>query len=204
MSGQNQTINNAQVAHSGTYTIVVTDGNGCQSTANTVVTVNALPPVSIIGLSSAYKSTEMNISLQGNHSPEGTFTGEGVINSLSKFYPIIVTTLGTNFPITYSYTDANNCTNAVSQNVMVLKTSAVFENLNSTYCYTDAANNFYVTSPDITGTGTYKHTKKHGLQDLANNHAILTPSLMGSGYDTITFTFNTAAGEDKISKVVFY
>jgi gliding motility-associated-like protein len=37
---QNPTITNATLAESGTYTVTVTDGNGCEATANTTVTVS--------------------------------------------------------------------------------------------------------------------------------------------------------------------
>ncbi|MBE2246412.1 MAG: PKD domain-containing protein, partial [Candidatus Competibacteraceae bacterium] len=42
-STQNPSITNPTTAESGTYTVTVTDGNGCTATASTVVTVNAMP-----------------------------------------------------------------------------------------------------------------------------------------------------------------
>ncbi|HOT14912.1 MAG TPA: Ig-like domain-containing protein [Bacteroidales bacterium] len=205
LSGQSITLTNAgAVSHSGTYTLTVTDDNGCVNTATTVAKVNALPSPSIVGLDSAYKTTDSNIELVGDPSG-GTFSGLGVISSINKFFPNLVSKIGESFDIKYTYTDEKNCTKVAKQSVVVLKTSAIFESINpnSTYCYTDTSDEIWAKSPDIVGNGYYKHSKKHGLQDLGNNHAILTPSLMGAGNDTITFFFKTVAGDDKISRVVF-
>jgi len=48
-SSQTPEITTAQLSHAGTYTVVVIDLNGCMNSANTTVTVNQTPDISISG-----------------------------------------------------------------------------------------------------------------------------------------------------------
>ncbi|HPS83131.1 MAG TPA: gliding motility-associated C-terminal domain-containing protein, partial [Bacteroidales bacterium] len=48
-SSQTPEINTAQLSHAGTYTVVGIDLNGCMNSANTIVTVNQTPDISISG-----------------------------------------------------------------------------------------------------------------------------------------------------------
>ncbi len=90
-----------------TYTVTGTDANGCSNTDQVVISVNPLPNVSTtptsIGLICSYSDP---ITLVGNPSG-GTFSGNGVTGN--TFDPSAAG-IG-NQTITYSYTDANGCTN---------------------------------------------------------------------------------------------
>ncbi|HXC04280.1 MAG TPA: PKD-like domain-containing protein [Bacteroidia bacterium] len=98
----------------GTYTVTntIAASGGCSAvSASTTITVNPLPVVSFTGLAPTYYYNDAPVTLTGTPAG-GTFTGTGV--SAGVFSPSVAGA-GT-FPITYSYTDANGCSN----------TSAVF------------------------------------------------------------------------------
>jgi len=98
----------------GTQTIMYmyTDpGSGCSNTASQTFTVNTPPTVTLASLSPVCDNAGM-ITLTGESPAGGTFSGTGVSGGM--FDP----TNGTQ-TITYTYTDANGCTDAASQSQMV-------------------------------------------------------------------------------------
>ena len=97
-----------------TYSATQTSGTCVSDKATGTLTVNALPAVTLTGTASLC-SNASPITLTA--SPNGgTFTGAGV-NATGLFDPSIVTT-GANV-ITYSYTDANACSNNKTLSITV-------------------------------------------------------------------------------------
>lgn len=113
VSGNNFT---PTVAGSGTHAIVYsyTDPFGCSSSSSQSVTVNPLPVVSFSGLASSYCQNASSASLVGSPSG-GIFSGTGIIGA--SFSPVAAG-VGTH-SVTYTYTDANGCTNSQVQQVVV-------------------------------------------------------------------------------------
>ncbi len=97
-----------------TYTVTGTDANGCTNTDQVDVIVNALPTVTISPLSTVCDYTPA-ITLAGGSPAGGTYSGTGVTGT--TFDPATAG-LGTH-TITYSYTDANGCTNTSSTDILV-------------------------------------------------------------------------------------
>jgi hypothetical protein len=97
-------------------TITVTPENSCGTgTPSTLsVVVNPLPVVSIVGLGAFYCNYYPAVTMTGNPSG-GTFTGQGVTGN--TFDPAAAG-VGV-WPITYTYTDANSCTNSETLDVTV-------------------------------------------------------------------------------------
>lgn len=134
----------------GTYSInyTVTDANNCSDTATSSLVVNPLPTVSIIGLQSSICANNNPIQLTGSPAG-GQFSGTGVIGS--QFNP---TTAGVgNHQISYSYTDANSCTNSISQSISVKSVPSVNAGTDATVNYSTTAQ----LSGTITGGGNYSH-----------------------------------------------
>jgi len=104
------------VSASGNYSVVVKNANGCSSlsSAATTVTVNPLPTVSLSAFT-AVCSTDAAFNLSGGSPAGGTYSGTGV--SGGQFNPATAG-VGT-FTITYSYTNANNCTATAQQTITV-------------------------------------------------------------------------------------
>jgi len=141
---------NPATAGAGIHTVyyTFTNASGCSDTASQTITVNALPTVSFSGLPSILCAGSPNITLVG--SPlGGTFSGTGMSGSV--FNPSIA---GTGIhSITYSYTNANNCSNSVSHSVSI-------QALPQVNAGTDINVNYSLTAQlagTVTGSGTYTH-----------------------------------------------
>lgn len=121
--GASYTIGTSTYTSTGTYTDVLTNAVGCDSTVTTNLTVNPLPTVSIAPASIDPLCTYENpVSLVGTPSG-GTFSGPGV--SGNTFSPATAGA-GTHI-ITYSYTDGNGCTNTIDLSVQVKDCAGVPE-----------------------------------------------------------------------------
>ncbi|MBK6400017.1 MAG: T9SS type A sorting domain-containing protein [Bacteroidetes bacterium] len=104
---------------SGSYTVRVTNANGCSATSSsTTVIMNPLPAVSLAPFSSVC-NTNGAFALTGGSPAGGSYSGTGVSGGM--FDPG-VSGVGT-FEITYSYSDGNGCNNFISQSLQVTNCS---------------------------------------------------------------------------------
>jgi hypothetical protein len=86
------------------YTVTVTDGNGCSATASQLVTVNPTPTVGLPAFSDVCADAPP-VALNSGTPVGGTYSGPGVVNA--TFDPAI-TGVGT-FTIFYNFTDGFGC-----------------------------------------------------------------------------------------------
>ena len=121
--GASYTIAGSTYNSAGTYTDVLPNSAGCDSTVTTTITVSPLPTVTATPSSiGAICSYEDPIALVGSPTG-GTFTGPGV--SGSTFDP---TAAGAGMhTITYSYTDGNGCIGTVSISAEVQDCAGISE-----------------------------------------------------------------------------
>ena len=116
----------------GSYTVTITNNNGCTATSSAVVvTVNALPTVNAItgtstlcvGATSALASTTTGGTWSTSNNAIATVNASGVVTAISA---------GT-ATITYSVTNSNGCTNTATQVVTInaLPTVAAITGANS-------------------------------------------------------------------------
>lgn len=120
------------VAGAGSHTISYhfDDLNNCAWDTTESTIVHALPIVSFSGLAPAYCVDASAATLTENPTG-GMFSGAGI--SGNTFSPDVAA-VGAH-QITYTFTDANNCTNADTQNVIVNALPQVsFTGLNASYC----------------------------------------------------------------------
>ncbi len=102
------------VSTSGAYTVTYTDANGCSSTSlPTDVIVNALPVVTFASLDTTC-SNYSPVTLTGGAPSGGTYSGTSVTSG--QFDPIIGVGV---YTMTYTYTDANGCTNNATSDIVV-------------------------------------------------------------------------------------
>jgi hypothetical protein len=98
-----------------TYTVTGTDGNNCTNTATITITVNTLPSVDLAAFSSSVCENGGVINLIDGTPSGGTFSGTGVVGN--TFDPAAAG-VGT-WSITYTVTDANNCSNSDIEDLTV-------------------------------------------------------------------------------------
>ncbi len=102
-----------------TYTVTGTATNGCSATTTVAVTLHSNPTVTLSPFSDVC-STASSSSLTGGSPLGGEYSGTGVTDDI--FNPA-VSGAGT-FPVTYTYTDGNACTNTATQPLTTNYTSA--------------------------------------------------------------------------------
>lgn len=100
---------------SGTYSVVVTDANGCTATDAMTVTFNQIPVVNFTAAMPVVCLSDQQFALTTGSPSGGTYTGTGV--SAGNFDPQAAG-IGSHL-ITYTYTDSAGCTSSASDSVMV-------------------------------------------------------------------------------------
>ncbi len=170
----------------GTYTITYsyTDGFGCSNSISKTITVDPLPVVDITGNNTFYCANEKADTLTGVPAG-GKFTGTGV-DSVGIFTPANGA-IGNNV-ITYTYTNANGCTNSKTVTIevrpaptvnLVASDDSVCINVPVTLSATFSNNVFNLQWYDINGT-----YLQSGLAPIT-----VTPTRMDHGY--VVFGTNT-------------
>ncbi len=114
---QNPTITNATVSTSGTYTVTVTNVNGCINTATTVVTVNALPTATASNNSPICSGATLNLTGGGGVSYAWTSSTGYTSTAQSPSIPSATASMSGTYTITV--TNANGCTSTATTSVIV-------------------------------------------------------------------------------------
>ncbi|GDX52664.1 hypothetical protein LBMAG27_17110 [Bacteroidota bacterium] len=150
-----------------TYTVTGTSAQNCSSTAQVVVTVNPIPNVSFSGLNAANCITSAANNLTGNPAG-GVFSGTGITGN--NFDPSLAGTGGP-YTITYSYTDANGCSNTSTQQTSVSAGATITASaVNNSIC---AGSNTVITAA---GGLTYTWSPATGLNNSTNSSVTAQPA----------------------------
>jgi hypothetical protein len=157
------------VSTSGTYSVIVTDANGCTGTDAIDITINAAPVVTLTLPNTTVCITIPSFALSGGSPSGGTYSGTGV--SGGNFDPSAAG-LGT-FTITYDYTDVNGCTGQATQSLTVDACTGVENGLSESEVnifpnpshgnfviniHTDGLKDAVVTILDVQGKVVYTYT----------------------------------------------
>jgi hypothetical protein len=174
----NATISNPVATPSITtsYTVAVTDANGCSNIGNVTVTINPLPVVTLAPLTSVCDS-DPAFALTGGSPTGGIYSGPGV--SGNTFDPSVAG-LGTH-TITYNYTDLNGCSGSASTTITV--NASVVVSISS-------IPNMCVTAGSVTLSGSPAGGTFSGPGVVGNT---FDPAIAGAGTHTITYTYSSGS-----------
>ncbi|HTF03787.1 MAG TPA: T9SS type A sorting domain-containing protein, partial [Bacteroidia bacterium] len=98
-----------------TYTVTGTDANGCSNTSTVSVTVNAPPVVTVVLANDTFCDIDGPTPLSGGSPAGGTYTGPGVSGNNFDASSVGAGT----YPLVYSFTDVNGCSDSATQNIVV-------------------------------------------------------------------------------------
>ncbi len=188
-TGVSNGVFNPATAGAGTHTLYysVTNSNGCSDTANTNVTVHALPTVTLATFNPACINGG-SMQLTGGSPSGGTYSGTGVSNG---FFNPATAGLGTK-TITYSYTDANGCSNTAQNTITVNAAPTVTLSSYSPLCSNSQPLTLSGGSP---AGGSYSGTGVSNGQ--------FNPSTAGTGSHTITYVYtNSNACSDTATSTI--
>jgi YVTN family beta-propeller protein len=114
---QNPTIPNAQLVNAGTYTVVVTDANGCSASASATSIVNALPVITAGSNSPVCEGSTLNLTSTGGVSY--VWNGPNSFTSTDQNPVLNNVTLAASGTYFVKGTGANGCRNDASVNVTI-------------------------------------------------------------------------------------
>ncbi len=178
-STQNPTINSSQTTNTGTYTLTVTDANGCINKTTTNVLVNALPVVAASGQVVCQNSTA-NLTSSGGVTyswtgPNG-FTSSSQNANIPNAQPI------STGQYQVFITDANTCTNIAVANVIVNPQPTPNIQTNSPICIQNVLS--------LAGSGgvSYAWTGPNGFFSTAQSPTVLVNTTAYTGNYNLTIT----------------
>jgi gliding motility-associated-like protein len=168
---------------------VITNANGCTDSATQTITVNALPTVTITSSNADMCSLDVARNLSATP-VGGTFSGAGVVGNV--FNPSIAG-VGTH-TITYTYTDANGCSNSTTQTIIVnlSPTASILTSSNPTSCGSATGT---ITLTGLTASTSYtvsynQNGVPQGPFTISSNGSgvLVIPNLTAGSYSNITLS----------------
>jgi gliding motility-associated-like protein len=175
-----------------TYTVTGTSAQGCTNIAQVTVTINTLPVVSFSGLNAVNCFAPAVNNLVGNPAG-GIFSGTGVTGN--TFSPTIAG-VGGPYTITYSYTDANGCSNTTTQQTTVIAGANITASAVSNSICAGTSTTFLAT-----GGQTYTWSPSIGLNSSISASPTAQPNV-STTYSVIGIDVNGCTGTASISLTV--
>ncbi|MDF1699432.1 MAG: hypothetical protein P1U56_26505, partial [Saprospiraceae bacterium] len=183
---------NPAVAGAGTHTVTYTftDTNGCTNSANDDILVNPLPVVGFTALADLCINDGVQAGLGGGTPAGGVYSGTGVTddgNGMTYSFDPAVAGVGTE-TLTYTFTDANGCTNSANDNVEVFALPSVTFTAPADLCVGAGVQAGLGGGTPVGGV--YSGT---GVTDDGNGMTYsFDPASAGVGTHTITYTVGVA------------
>ncbi|MEZ4992557.1 MAG: T9SS type A sorting domain-containing protein, partial [Saprospiraceae bacterium] len=161
-----------------TYELTVTDANGCTKVASIEIIVNELPDITVFTASGTTAVCQDNDPVILLATPSGgIFEGTGVDGN--QFDPTGLD--AGDYEITYTYTDANDCTATGSLTISVLTIPEIEFSIDADFCLEDGATQLVATPAGGTFSG--PGVSPSGL---------FLPAQAGAGTHDITYAFTNA------------
>ncbi len=182
----------ASPSNSGNYILNVTDVNGCTNTANTIVTVNALPTIVVNSPTNCVNTT---INLTSNGGVTYAWTGPGGFTSTAQNPNIPSAQLTMSGTYVVTVTDANGCVNTANATVSVLPLPTPNITSNSPVCAGQTLNLFG------SGGATYAWSGP-GYTGLAQNPTINNVNASANGVYTLLVSSGSCTASTTFTVVI--
>jgi hypothetical protein len=173
-------ISSASVANSGAYTVVVTDVNGCTSSASVTVIVNEAQAPVISGLLSLCEGSDL--SLSSSTAVNYSWSGPGGISGTGQDLSIPSVTSAQSGQYSVTITDANGCTSSTSVTVNVSPLPVLSVSPDQTVC---AGTNVILS---VSGAQSYAWSGPGGYVNTGGTITIPGASVAQSGVYTVVGT----------------
>ncbi len=193
-SEQNPTILISTLAGNGTYTVTVTDANGCASTATTNVIVNDLPLVNASSNSPVCDGNELLLTANGG--TDYVWEGPDSFSSSEQNPSINPVSLATAGTYTVTVTDANGCVSTTSTNAIINELPIVTISSNSPVC----AESTILLFAD--GGLSYEWSGPNSFSSSEQNPSIENASVANAGIYTVEITDGNACINTSTSEVL--
>ena len=183
---------NPTTAGTGTHTITYTSSGTCSSSASDSIEVFELPTVSFTAPTDLCIDAGIQTGLGGGTPSGGTYSGNGVTDDGNgTTYSFNPTTAGTgNQNITYSFTNANGCTDTASDTVEVFNIPTVSFTAPADLCIDTG-----IQTGLGGGTPSGGMYSGNGVTDDGNGTTYsFNPTTAGTGNQNITYSFTNANG----------
>ncbi|THU30207.1 hypothetical protein FAM09_30360 [Niastella caeni] len=177
---QNPVITNVTTAAAVTYTVTVTDGNGCLATASTTVTINTLPVATASSNTPQCVGSTLNLAATGGTTYN--WTGPNGFTSNTQNPSIAGVTTAASGVYTVVVTDGNGCSATTTTNVTINALPTPTASSNTPQCTGSTLN--------LTATGgtTYNWTGPNGFTSNTQNPSIAGVTTAASGVYTVVVT----------------
>ncbi|MGZ4064276.1 MAG: hypothetical protein ACXVP0_14975, partial [Bacteroidia bacterium] len=184
---------NAGLANAGTYSLNVTDANGCMNFTTVPLVVNPLPVISISG-STVCANT--NITLNASGGTNYNWSGPAGFSSIQQNPVIPMATPLMSGVYNVTVTNSNNCVNYANTNVIVNPMPVPTAANSGPLCI----NNILMLS--ATGGISYQWAGPGGFFSTAQNPTLTANSTSWSGAYTVTATDNIGCLGTAVTTVV--
>ncbi len=121
---QDPTISSASTSADGTYSVTVTDDNGCTNTDNVDVTVNTAPTATASSNSPVDEGDDINLTESGGDATSWSWSGPNSFSSTDQNPTISAATTSADGTYTVTVTDDNGCENTDDVDVTVNSSSS--------------------------------------------------------------------------------
>ncbi len=161
-----------------TYTVIATDGNGCQAISKIKITVNPRPTVTLNNFSDVCLSSNQ-VTLTGGSPAGGVYSGTNVS---SGSFNISAAGVG-NHTIKYRYTNTYGCSDSASAQLKVLALPNVALSAFNSVCLNSSA---FLLNGGTPSGGTYSGPGISG--------GSFNPATAGAGLHTVTYSVTNSSG----------
>ncbi len=181
-SNQNPSITNATTAAGGLYTVTVSDNNGCSSTAQTTVTVNASPVATASSNSAVCAGATLNLTAGGG--VNYIWSGPDSFSNSNQNPSIVNAALAAGGLYTVTVTDNNGCSATAQTTVTVNANPIATASADSSLCAGATLNL-------ISGGGTnYSWSGPNSFSSSTQDTSITNVTTAAGGLYTVTVADN--------------